>query len=232
MRAERLYALTRDCSSGKLFAAMEWLFGRKKTPAEMLKEHQRALKKSVRGIEREERELNKQAEKLKNDIRKSAKEQQMAVCRIQAKDLVRTRKHIRKMLQMKTQIQAVSLKIQTMKSTATMAEAMKGVSKAMGKMNRTMNMPQLQQVMRDFEREAGIMDAKQDMMDDMIDGAMEDEEDEQEADSMVQQVLEELGLDVGAGLVDADMVKPVPAQAEKAEDEDLMARLNALRKED
>lgn len=70
----------------------------------------------------------------------------MAVCRIQAKDLVRTRKHIRKMLQMKTQIQAVSLKIQTMKSTATMAEAMKGVSKAMGKMNRTMNMPQLQQV--------------------------------------------------------------------------------------
>lgn len=76
------------------------------------------------------------------------------------------------------------------------------------------------------------MDAKQDMMDDMIDGAMEDEEDEQEADSMVQQVLEELGLDVGAGLVDADMVKPVPAQAEKAEDEDLMARLNALRKED
>jgi hypothetical protein len=43
---------------------------------------------------------------LKNDIKKSAKEQQMSVCRIQAKDLVRTKKHIRKMLQMKTQIQA------------------------------------------------------------------------------------------------------------------------------
>lgn len=27
---------------------MEWLFGRKKTPAEMLKEHQRALKKAMR----------------------------------------------------------------------------------------------------------------------------------------------------------------------------------------
>jgi charged multivesicular body protein 2A len=86
--------------------------------------------------------------------------------------------------------------------------------------------------MRDFERESGVMDAKQDMMDDMIDDAMGDEEDEGEAESMVQQVLEELGLDVGAGLVDAEAAKPVPAQAEKAEDEDLMARLNALRKED
>eukprot|EP00037_Helgoeca_nana_P017682 m.167412 g.167412 ORF g.167412 m.167412 type:complete len:213 (+) comp24100_c0_seq1:226-864(+) len=212
---------------------MDWLFGRKKTPAEMLKEHQRALKKSVRGIEREERELTKQQEKLKNDIKKSAKEQQMSVCRIQAKDLVRTKKHIRKMLQMKTQIQAVSLKIQTMKSTATMADAMKGVSKAMGKMNKTMNMPQLTQVMRDFERESGIMDAKQEMMDDMIDGAMEDEDDEQEADDMVQQVLEELGLAAGSGLADAEVVAPVSAQpAAAAEDENLMARLNALRKDD
>eukprot|EP00038_Savillea_parva_P017938 m.21911 g.21911 ORF g.21911 m.21911 type:complete len:212 (-) comp3941_c0_seq1:323-958(-) len=211
---------------------MEWLFGRRKTPAEMLKEHQRALKKAVRGIEREERQLNSQQEKLKNDIRKSAKEQQMAVCRIQAKDLVRTRKHVRNMLKMKTQIQAVALKIQTMKSTATMAEAMKGVSKAMGKMNKTMNMPQLQQVMRDFERESGVMDAKQEMMDDMIDGAMEDEDDEQEAEDMVSQVLEELGLAAGSGLAEPDMTAPVSAQAAPAEDENLMARLNALRKDD
>eukprot|EP00035_Acanthoeca_spectabilis_P005768 m.117250 g.117250 ORF g.117250 m.117250 type:complete len:212 (-) comp13178_c0_seq1:118-753(-) len=211
---------------------MDWLFGRRKTPEEMLKEHQRALKKAIRGIEREERQLSSQQEKLKNDIRKSAKDQQMAVCRIQAKDLVRTRKHIRKMLQMKTQIQAVSLKIQTMKSTVTMAEAMKGVSKAMGKMNKTMNMPQLQQVMRDFERESGVMDAKQDMMDDMIDSAMEDEDDEAEADNMVQQVLEELGLAAGSGLADADLAAPVPAAPVAAEDENLMARLNALRKDD
>lgn len=151
--------------------------------------------------------------------------------------------------------QAVSLKIQTMKSTVTMAEAMKGVSKvcaahsaitvlpesccltcvvlqAMGKMNKTMNMPQLQQVMRDFERESGVMDAKQDMMDDMIDSAMEDEDDEAEADNMVQQVLEELGLAAGSGLADADLAAPVPAAPVAAEDENLMARLNALRKDD
>lgn len=106
------------------------------------------------------------------------------------------------------------------------------VVQAMGKMNKTMNMPQLQQVMRDFERESGVMDAKQEMMDDMIDGAMEDEDDEQEAEDMVSQVLEELGLAAGSGLAEPDMTAPVSAQAAPAEDENLMARLNALRKDD
>jgi len=212
---------------------MDWLFGRRKTPAEMLKEHQRALKKAIRGIEREERQLEKQQSKLKNDIKKSAKEQQIAVCRLQAKDLVRTRKHTQKMLKMKTQIQAVSLKIQTMKSTATMADAMKGVAKAMGKMNRTMNLPQLSQVMQDFERESGTMEAKQDMMDDMIDSAMGDEDDETETEEIVDQVLAELGLSLGDGVADAEKSAPVgQAAAAPADDDALMARLNALRNGD
>ena len=37
---------------------------------------------------------------------------------------------------MKANIQAVSLKIQTLRSTAAMANAMKGVTKAMGQMNK------------------------------------------------------------------------------------------------
>ena len=46
-----------------------------------------------------------------------------------AKDLVRTRKQKQKMMMMHTQIQAVSLKIQSLKSVDTMANAMKGVTK-------------------------------------------------------------------------------------------------------
>jgi len=49
--------------------------------------------------------------------------------RIMAKDLVRTRKQKQKMMMMHTQIQAVSLKIQSLKSVDTMANAMKGVTK-------------------------------------------------------------------------------------------------------
>lgn len=56
--------------------------------------------------------------------------------KIMAKDLVRTRKYVKKFMLMKANIQGVSLKIQTLRSQNSMAEAMKGVTKAMQNMNR------------------------------------------------------------------------------------------------
>ena len=46
-----------------------------------------------------------------------------------AKDLVRTRKYIQKFYQMRTQLQAVSLRIQTLRSNQQMSEAMRGATK-------------------------------------------------------------------------------------------------------
>ena len=45
--------------------------------------------------------------------------------KIMAKDLVRTRRYVKKFMLMKANIQAVSLKIQTLKSQNAMAQAMK-----------------------------------------------------------------------------------------------------------
>jgi hypothetical protein len=56
--------------------------------------------------------------------------------KIMAKDLVRTRRYIKKFILMRANIQAVSLKIQTLKSQNSMAQAMKGVTKAMQTMNK------------------------------------------------------------------------------------------------
>ena len=53
-----------------------------------------------------------------------------------AKDLVRTRNAAKKFMLMKANIQGVSLKITTLKSNHAMAQAMKGVTKAMATMNK------------------------------------------------------------------------------------------------
>ena len=53
-----------------------------------------------------------------------------------AKDLVRTRRYVKKFILMRANIQAVALKIQTLKSNDAMAQAMKGVTKAMTTMNK------------------------------------------------------------------------------------------------
>ena len=46
-----------------------------------------------------------------------------------AKDLVRTRRYIQKFYQMKTQLQAVGLRIQALRSNQQMAEAMRGATR-------------------------------------------------------------------------------------------------------
>ena len=55
--------------------------------------------------------------------------------KVMAKDLVRTRRYTKKFIMMRAQIQAVSLKITTLKSQNAMAQAMKGVTRAMMNMN-------------------------------------------------------------------------------------------------
>merc|ERR1719192_2545086 len=123
-----------------------------------------------------------------------AKQGQMDAVKIMAKDLVRTRRYVKKFMLMRANIQAVSLKIQTLKSQNAMAQAMKGVTKAMMNMNKQMKLPEIQKIMQEFEKQSEIMDMKEEMMSDVIDDALGDEDDEEESDAIVSQVLDELGL--------------------------------------
>jgi len=75
-----------------------------------------------------------------------------------------------------------------------MMQSMKGATGILGSMNRSMNLPALQRIAMEFEKENDIMDQRQEMMDDAIDDAtMEDEGAE---DEVVEQVLEEIGIDL------------------------------------
>ena len=75
-----------------------------------------------------------------------------------------------------------------------MAEAMRGATKAMSSMNRQMNLPKIQQIMMEFEKESEIMDMKEEMMGDAIDDVVEDEDDEVESEEIVNKVLDEIGI--------------------------------------
>jgi hypothetical protein len=75
-----------------------------------------------------------------------------------------------------------------------MAEAMRGATKAMSSMNRQMNLPQIQKIMMEFEKESELMDMKDEMMGDAIDDVMEEEDDEVESEEIVNKVLDEIGI--------------------------------------
>ncbi|KAL7072496.1 hypothetical protein ACQ4LE_007946 [Meloidogyne hapla] len=179
---------------------MDFLFGRSKTPQELLRQNKRALDKAMRDLDRERQRLEVTEKKVIADIKKMAKMGQMDSVRIMAKDLVRTRQHIKKFIMMKANIQAVALKVQTLKSQDAMAQAMKGVTRAMRSMNRQLNLPQIQKIMNDFERQSEIMEMKEEMMSDAIDDAMGEGDEEEETEQVVQQVLDELGIQMSEDL--------------------------------
>lgn len=84
---------------------------------------------------------------------------------------------------------------QTVRTNEQMMQSMKGATRILGSMNRSMNLPALQRIAMEFERENEMMDQRQEMMDDAVDDAM-GVDDEAEGDEVVEQVLEEIGVDL------------------------------------
>lgn len=125
---------------------------------------------------------------------------------------------------------------QTVRSNEAMMTSMKGATSLLSSMNRSMNLPALQRIAMEFERENDIMDQRQEMMDDAIDDVTGLEDDEAESDEVVAQVLDEIGVKLNEDLVDA------PSGIKQAESDrvamglgagggdDLEARLDSLRR--
>lgn len=109
---------------------LEWAFGKRMTPAERLRKNQRLLDKAIRELDQQRVKLEKQEKTLISQIRQSAQKGQMGACKIQAKDLVRTRRSvafpgprlealltlsarfIEKFYGMRSQLQKISLRLQ------------------------------------------------------------------------------------------------------------------------
>lgn len=207
------------------------VFAPEKPLKEVIRENQRMIKKSIRELEKEIRSLETNQKKLENDIRKMAKQSQMGAVKIMAKDYVRNKNYITKFIEMKTHLNAVSLKMQTIKSHEAMADAMKGVTKALVKINQKINLPGLQKVMAEFMKENERAEMTQEMIGDTIDDALEEDGTADQEDAIVNQVLDELGV----GAVDASLTAPlgnkagaVESPAEDAAMKELESRLQSL----
>lgn len=135
---------------------------------------------------------------------------------------------------MKTQLNAVSLKLQVVKSQEAMATAMKGVTKALGMMNKKMDIPGLQKIMAEFMRENEKAEFVQESMGDAIDDALEEPGSAEEEDRIVGQVMAEIGITMGEDMKEAPMGNTVAPAEEKKEEtaglSELEERLNNLRR--
>ena len=75
--------------------------GKDKPLKEVLRENKRMINRAVRELDREKTGLEREEKRMIMEIKKAAKENQMAAVKIMAKDLVRTRQHITKFIEMR-----------------------------------------------------------------------------------------------------------------------------------
>mmetsp|Transcript_19646 Transcript_19646/g.21949 ORF Transcript_19646/g.21949 Transcript_19646/m.21949 type:complete len:233 (-) Transcript_19646:211-909(-) len=191
------------------------LLGKEKPLKEVLRENKRMITRAIRELDREKTALEREEKSLMIQIKKAAKDGQMGAVKIMAKDLIRTRQYITKFIEMRSHLQGCALKLQTVKSHHAMAEAMKSTASAMHKMNKAIDVPAINKMMSEFEKENAKTEIMQEIMGDTIDDALGGEENEEEEEAIVNQVLDEIGITFGEELPNAAPTNSVGGAAQE-----------------
>ena len=194
-----------------------WLFGVPPTPKEMLIDCKKTIRTGIRELERDRERLQRDERKLQREVKEIAAQGNMGAARMMAKQIIRIRNDITRRLQEKMQLEGVLSTLQTMSSTAAMAESMKTATRAIYTLNQRMNLPQLQRFMQTYEKESAIQQMKLEIMNDTLDDALHVDGEEDDENILVDQVLDEIGIDMTSSF------KGTPV------DKDVQERLNKLK---
>jgi charged multivesicular body protein 2A len=110
-----------------------------------------------------------------------------------------------------------------------MAEVIRGVTPALMKINKQMNLPELNNMMKEFCRENQRMEMTEEMMGDAVDMALDHEDDDTQTDLVVGQVLSEIGVEISGQLEHGALPGLKQKVREESKNENLEERFAALR---
>jgi len=178
-------------------------FGKKPTVKEQLKENDKALRKVTRDVERDRRELEREEKKLEAEIKKAAKMGNKQAATVLAKQLINVRKQKTRTYNMTSKVQAAGSTAKAMGANVKMSQAMAETSKTMTNMNKLMNPQQVAKTMQEFDVANTKMGMTEEMMNDALDDMLNESGDEEEGDAIVNQVLDEIGIEISGKLNEA-----------------------------
>lgn len=179
--------------------------------AELIQNNKRMVDQSIQAMDRDRSQLEKDECILIAQIRRDAKAGRLDLARTQAKDLIRIQKQQKKFSALTSHLRAVSMRVSSMASSQALQESLHKVTESMTTLNKQMDLPQLQEVTREFARQNLQMEFKQDHIGDVIEETMDEAEDEEESDQVINQVLDGIGIDMSRQLVSVP-TKPPPTE--------------------
>ncbi|XP_076834560.1 charged multivesicular body protein 3 [Brachyhypopomus gauderio] len=216
------------------------LFGKtqEKPPKDLINEWSIKIRKEMRVIDRQIRDIQREEEKVKRSIKDAAKKGQKDVCIILAKEMIHSKKAINKLYASKAQMNSVLLSMKNQLSVLRVAGALQKSTDVMKAMQSLVKVPEIQATMRELSKEmmkAGIIE---EMLEDTFENMEDGEEMEEAAEAEVDRILFEITAGalgkapskVTDALPEMEPAGATAASEDEEEDiEEMQTRLAALR---
>uniref|UniRef100_A0A4W5JYH5 Charged multivesicular body protein 2Ba n=1 Tax=Hucho hucho TaxID=62062 RepID=A0A4W5JYH5_9TELE len=201
--------------------------------SDIIKEQTKELRGTQRQITRDRAALEKQEKQMEMEIKKMAKSGNREACKILAKQLVQLRKQKNRTYAVSSKVTSMSTQTKVMNSQMKMAGAMSATAKTMQAVNKKMDPQKTLQTMQDFQKENMKMGMTEDMINDTLDEIFDESGDEEESQDIVNQVLDEIGIEISGKMVRAPAAgKNLPAASPKRKtqisDDEIERQLRAL----
>lgn len=170
------------------------LFGKtpEKPPKDLVNEWSLKIRKEMRVIDRQIRDIQREQEKVKRSVKDAAKKGQKDVCKILAKEIVHSRKAVNKLYASKAHMNSVLLSMKNQLSVLRVAGSLQKSTEVMKAMQNLVKVPEIQATMRELSKEmmkAGIIE---EMLEDTFEGMEDEEEMEEAAELEIENILFEI----------------------------------------
>lgn len=205
---------------------MAFLFGgARPSSAASLKDYQRKIAASARGVQREGARLEGREAQIRRELEKLVKSDKIDEAKDKATELVRLRAHRDKLRRMGSHLQALGQQLQAVHSADKMQEILGATALILQGLNSRLDAVTVQRMLAEYERQNSLMANKSEVVDDALDTMFEVDGEEQATSETVALVLREAGLDTMAKLGSGASRRGEP----HGTDVDLASRLHALR---
>ncbi|CAB02699.2 Charged multivesicular body protein 2b [Caenorhabditis elegans] len=201
----------------------------KPDPKELERANKRELRKTNRDLESDRRQMDRREKELEQEIKKLAAKGHNDAARHLAKQLVQLRNQKTKSIGMSARISGVQAQNSHMQSMAKMGSAMGTTVKTMKAMNAQMPLEKVAANMREFQMAQEKMGLTEEMMNDTLDSILDAPGDADEQDAIVNQVLDEIGIEMNSKLANVPALPTKVSSTAPADFDDLEAQLARLR---
>ncbi|VDN06028.1 unnamed protein product [Thelazia callipaeda] len=163
-----------------------------------MRSNERALRRTNREITSDRRFLEAKEKELELEIKKLAKQGQKEAYTILAKQLLKLRKQKAKSCSMTATINAMNVRNRELFSMTRMTDAMGKTTNTMKTIASHLPPDKSARNLQEFVKTQEHLSIKNEMVSDALDTLLDDSGDDVEEDRIVNQVLEEIGIDLNA----------------------------------